>query len=406
MTKFVINSENVKRLSILSGQSKELISLTKPILCPSDGTLAVNLAGPRVAMSFSVDITDFETTDTDSLNFFTMGVDDFNNTLNTVSNGGVDDVLVTVDKENNNVHFINNKTGTKISKAVFNSVVTDDEAKASITAVDDMKNELLKDPITLQVTGEVSEFFESSIKFMNLLKTQNTIAVNGDSAKYADQLVVLNKKLSKSVSDTEVYFKKQLYEVVKPFVKIVGEITIYLTKDFNAAFFESKDLGFKATLGLEPARYCYPTDEEIKMAIPADDRKVVIKTTKDAIRSAFVPFNNTFRSSGDNWNWKATTLDSSKENLANGKVILKYTDYTGSAESVIPVEVVQNTEGDNNGDLIISIQVFEELLNLVPEDDLTLTYNSLPSNEMNGAGVYLETDTVKAMTTKFRKPQN
>ena len=96
MTKFTINSENVKRLQTLSGQSKDLISLTKPIFCPSDGNLSVNLYSNRETMSFSVDITAFETTDNGELNYFSMSIDEFNNTLTTVSNGE-NDVLVEVD---------------------------------------------------------------------------------------------------------------------------------------------------------------------------------------------------------------------------------------------------------------------------------------------------------------------
>ena len=406
MTKFAINAENVKRLSTLSGQSKELISLTKPIFVPSDGTLSVNLYSPRVSMTFSVDIKDFSSDDSEELNYFSMAIDEFNSTLSTVSNGYSDEVAITVDKANNKVLFVNDKTGTKVSRGVFNAVVTTEEAKASITAVEDMKTEYLTDPVSLTVTDEVSAFFESASKFMNLMKNQNTISVNGDIVTYGDQLVVLKKKLSKKVSNSEVYLKRQLYEAIKPFLKISDELTVYLTKNFNIAYFESKDLGYKAALSLEEARYAYPTEEELASVLPADNRLVRIKTTKAALKSAFVPFNSTFKSTNDNWNWKATTLDSSKANVDAGKLVLRYNDYTGSAESVIPVTVESNTEGNDNGELIISIQIIEELMNLIPEEDITITYNSLPPNVANGALVKFETDTVTATAIKFRKAQN
>ena len=406
MTKFAINAENVKRLSTLGGQSKELISLTKPIFCPSDGTLSVNLYSPRVTMTFAVDIKDFTSDDTEELNFFSMGIDEFNSTLSTVSKGYSEEVAITVDKANNKVTFVNETSGTKVSRGIFNATVTLEEAKASITAVEDMKAEYLTDPVSLTVTNEVSAFFESASKFMNLIKNQNTISVCGDTVKYADQLVVLKKKLSKSVSDTEVYLKRQLYDAIKPFLKLSDELTVYLTKNFNIAFFESKDMGYKATISLEEARYAYPTDEELASVLPVDSRLVRIKATKANLKAAFEPFNNTFKSSGDNWNWKATTLDSSKANVDAGKLVLKYTDYTGSAESVIPVSVEVNTEGNDNGELIISIQLIEELMNLIPEEDITITYNSLAPNVANGALVKFETDTVTATAIKFRKAQN
>lgn len=401
MTKFTINAENVKRLSTLSGQSKDLISLTKPIFCPSDGNLSVNLYSNRVTMSFSVDISSFETTDQCELNYFSMSIDEFNNTLMTVSNGE-SDVMVEVDKDNNKVTFKNNKTGTKVSRAVYNAIVTLDEAKASITAVDDMRNEYLTDPVALKVTNEVSDFFETASKIMALLKSQDAIALNGNTARYADQLVVISKNLSTSVCDTEVHLKRQLYEAIKPFLKITNELTVYLTQDFTIAFFESKDLGFKAVLNLEKPRFAFPEDSDLEGALPKADSQVIVKTTKSALKGAFVPFNNTFKASPESWNWKKTDLDSNAANLAEGKWVLRYENYTGSAESVVPVTVVQNTEGSNNGSLIISIMVLEELLNVVPEDDLTITYNSLPSDTMNGALMKIDTDTVKACVTKYK----
>lgn len=401
MTKFTINSENVKRLSTLSGQSKDLISLTKPIFCPTENSLSVNLYSTRVTMSFSVDITDFSTDDTSELNYFSMSIDEFNNTLATVSKGE-NDVVVLVEKEKNKVTFKNNTTGTKVSRSVYNAIVTIEEAKASITAVDDMRNEYLKDPVSLKINNEVSDFFETASKIMGLLKSQDAISLNGTTAKYADQLVVISKTLSASVSDTDVHLKKQLYEAIKPFLKITDELMVYLTKDFSIAFFESKDLGFKAVLNLEKPRFAFPEDSDLKMALPQPSSQVIVKTTKSALKDSFIPFNNTFKASPESWNWKKTDLNSSSENLANGVWVLSYENYTGSAESVVPVTVVQNTEGDNNGKLIISIMVLEELLNIIPEDDLTITYNSLPSDTMYGALMKIDTDTVKACVTKYK----
>jgi hypothetical protein len=352
-------------------------------------------------MSFSVDITAFETTDNGELNYFSMSIDEFNNTLATVSNGE-NDVLVEVDKDSNKVTFKNNTTGTKVSRAVYNAIVTLDEAKASVTAVDDMRNEYLKDPVSLEVTSEVSDFFETASKIMGLLKSQDAISLNGTSARYADQLVVINKTLSTSVSDTEVHLKRQLYEAIKPFLKITSELTVYLTPDFSIAFFESKDLGFKAILNLEKPKFAYPEDSDLAGALPQESSQVIVKTTKSALKEAFIPFNNTFKASPESWNWKKTDLDSNAENLAHGKWVLRYENYTGSAESVVPVTVVQNTEGANNGKLIVSIMVLEELLNIVPEDDLTITYNSLPSDTMYGALMKIDSDTVKACVTKYK----
>lgn len=401
MTTFSINSENVKRLSILSGQSKDLISLTKPIFCPTENHLDVNLYSPRITMSFSVDTANFSSTDTEELNYFAMPIDEFISTLSTVSKDE-NDVVVEVDKANNKVTFKNDSTGTKISRAVFNSVVTLAEAKASTTAVEDMKSEYLKDPVSVVVNNEVSTFFDTATKFMNLLKSQDAIALNGDSAKYADQLVVINKKLSKSVSDSEIQLKRQLYDVLKPFLKITDELTVYLTKDFSIAFFESKDLGFKTCINQERPRYAFPSDEDLSGALPQPEKQVVVKTTKSAIKEAFIPFNSTFKASPESWNWKKTYLDSRTENLNNGKWSLSYENYTGSAESIVPVTLVQNTEGSDNGKIIVSIQVLEELLNIIPEDDLTITYNSLPSDQMYGACMKIETETVSAIATKFK----
>lgn len=401
MTEFKINAENVKRLSTLSGQSKDLISLTKSIFCPSDGNLSVSLYSNRVTMSFSVDITGFSSDDTETLNFFSMPIEEFNTTLATVSKDE-NDVQIVVDKAHNKVTFKNETTGTKVSRSVYNATVTIDEAKASITAVDDMREKYLTDPVTLKVTNEVSTFIETIGKIMGLLKSQDAVSLNGTVAKYADQLVVISKTLTNPVSDTEVHLKKQLYDAIKPFLKITDELTVYLTKDFSIAFFESKDLGFKSVLNLEKPRYAFPEDTDLKMALPTEEKQVVVKTSKAALKDAFIPFNNTFKATPESWNWKKTDLDSSPENLAAGKWVLSYANYTGSAESVVPVTVLNNTEGDENGKLIVSIMVLEELLSIIPEDELTITYNSLPSDTMNGALMKIETETVNACVTKYK----
>ena len=329
--------------------------------------LSVSLYSNRVTMSFSVDITGFSSDDTEELNFFSMPIEEFNTTLATVSKDE-NDVQIVVDKAHNKVTFKNETTGTKVSRSVYNATVTIDEAKASITAVDDMREKYLTDPVTLKVTNEVSTFIETIGKIMGLLKSQDAVSLNGTVAKYADQLVVISKTLTNPVSDTEVHLKKQLYDAIKPFLKITDELTVYLTKDFSIAFFESKDLGFKSVLNLEKPRYAFPEDTDLKMALPTEERQVVVKTSKAALKDAFVPFNNTFKATPESWNWKKTDLDSSPENLADGKWVLSYANYTGSAESVVPVTVLNNTEGGENGkniDTDTSAKEKEDFLDLL-----------------------------------------
>lgn len=403
MTKFTINAENVKRLLSLTTQSKELLSLTKPVFCPTENSLSVNLYSARTALSFSVDISEFSTDETIGFNYFNISIPEFTSALQLTSNSCSGSVEINVDKSNNTVYFKSLTTGTVISKPIYNNTVSDEEAQASVTAVEDIKSTYLQNPISLEINQDIMNFYEAASKFMNNTKNaQNTIAIDGDKIRYGDQTIIIEKKLPKSFSDKEIYLKKSLLDNLKTFIKASGVLTLYLTEDFDFAFFESNDIGYKAVFGLEESRYMYPTEEEAKAILPDESCGVKIKLLKKNLQDAFVPFNGTFKASGDTWNWKATTIKVNKDVLDSGKISLVHKDWTGSAETTVPVTVLANTESATDGELIVSIQVIEELLSIIPEDEVTITLNCLSPNEEHGAAILIETDTVKAISVKFR----
>lgn len=201
MIKFKISTDNLKRLLTLGSQAKDLTATTKPIFFVEKDKLVVRLYSLKNCMEYSANI---ETVEEDpECNFFTMPLVDFGTTLDKVSLSCTNALIISVEKEDNKVTFENAENGTKISLVISNSQVSDEEVATAITMIQDNLTNYFNNSSEVKITQEVISFLDTAQKFMGITLRTNSIAVNGNTAKYFDYTVIMQKTLAEEVTGHE-----------------------------------------------------------------------------------------------------------------------------------------------------------------------------------------------------------
>lgn len=407
MIKFNINKENIKALTSIGNQLKDMASQTKTIFLPKENTMSVNLYSTKNAVTYSVDISAFSSDDATGFNYFSLSLPDICSAVEKVSKSGEDDISIVVDKTVNKITFTNPVKGTHISLATFNSAVSDEDAKSATTAVDDLYNQMFKDKSRdIIINSKVMSFFETAQGFMNESKRSNSIALNHSKARYADSFAIIEKDLGDDVSpyDTDTYIKKALIDFIKPLQKFSDSdsLTVSVTDTADRAYVNFVKIGLRAILSLEASSYAYPMDEEISGILPKKESCLVFDTTKTELLDAIKIFDGVFKSS--NWSFSNVNLNASEEFISKGTIDLNHSDYSAECDTKCPITLVANTENASKSDIIISLSVISKLLNLVDSDKekITFTMNSLSPSDVNGAGVKLTTESgLKAIAVKL-----
>lgn len=402
MTQFKITSDSIKRITSLASQSKEIASVTKPIFILENNKLNINLFSDKNFMKFDSDITDYVRDvdlDTSEDDFFSLVLSDFTSTLTKISNG--EDVEVSVDRTTNKITFKNASSGSKISLTTHNSQITTDEVVEAKNMVQNAKQSKFVNTIDAVITPEVISFFETAQKFMNVTLSSNAICVNQSVAKYMDILIVLKKTLSTPISSSteDIYLQKSLIDFIKPMVKTLPSgMPIKLNSEKNSVLIESTEFGFTAGLGFAEVQFEYPSDEELEEFAPNDSQSIKISIRKDELKNAFDLFNGTFKA--ENWKWSIINLMAWNKYLDTGKVHLEHSDYNAEVFTDVNVQVLNNTETSHETQFLFSSSCISDLLNLISEDEITMSFNSIDVESPHGAGFTLETPTITAVCCK------
>lgn len=400
MTQFKINSESIKRITALASQSKEIASVTKPIFILENGKLNINLYSDKNFMKFDADVTDYtkDPTITDD-DFFSLVLSDFTSTLTKISNGA--DVEVSVDRATNKITFKNVDSGSKISLTTYNSQITSDEVTEAKNMVATAKQGKFVNTIDATITPEIISFFETAQKFMNVTLSSNAICVNGNIAKYMDILIVLKKTLDNPISTSteDIYLQKSLIDFIKPMIKALPNgMPIKLSKEKDAVLIESTEFGFTAGLGFSEIQFEYPSEDELKEFAPDASQSIKVSVNKEDLNKAFDLFNGTFKA--ENWKWSIINWQAHKEYLDNGKVHLEHSDYNAEVFTDIGVKILNNTETSDKTEFLFSSSCISDLLNLISEDEVVLTFNNIDVESPHGAGFTLETPSITAVCCK------
>ena len=394
MIKFKISTDNLKRLLTLGSQAKDLTATTKPIFFVEKDKLVVRLYSLKNCMEYSANI---ETVEEDpECNFFTMSLVDFGTTLDKVSLSCTNALIISVEKEDNKVTFENAENGTKISLVISNSQVSDEEVATAITMIQDNLTNYFNNSSEVKITQEVISFLDTAQKFMGITLRTNSIAVNGNTAKYFDYTVIMQKTLAEEVTGHEdVYLRKPLTDFLKPFVKVGEGIVVKLNSDFSHAYIDAVNFGFKAILSYNDVpTFEFPGEEDILQFRPKNNL-VKIEVKKDELSKVFGMFNGTFKNS--NWEWKPISIDTPLSKLNTGLISCHHEDKTASCATDLHVKVLVNTEttdiaGDN-----ISSSGISDILSIINGEDITIEFNN---NSNEHIWITSETDKLKVLSVK------
>lgn len=402
MTSFKISVEAIKRLVALASQGKEIASMTKPIFILNGNVMNVTLFSDRNVMEFGVDIADYVRDtglDANADDYFSLTLDDFTSTLSKVSNSS-DDVEVTFDRGMSKVTLKNATSGSKISLAVYNNQVSEDEVTSAKTAFTTLKTSKFATTNDIAITQEVVDFFETCQKFMNVTLSSNAICVNQSIAKYMDTLIVLKKTLTTPISNEnkDIYIQKGLVSLVKPMIKSIGSVTAKFASDGSAVLIESTEFGFKAAMGLVDVQFEYPTDAELIQFSPQASKEIKVSVKKADLKKAFELFNGTFKA--ENWKFSNVSLQAPQDKLDAGKIHFEHSDFNAECFTDIDAKVLSNTETAKDTNFLFSMSCINDLLNVVSEDEVTIGMNSLEADVAHGAGFTIETPSISAICCK------
>ena len=213
MIKFKIDTDNLKRLLNLGNQAKDLTNTTKPIFFVETDKLVVRLYSLKNCMEYSSNIQVLEKEPNG--NYFTMSIVDFGMTLEKVSLSCTNEIIISIEKEENKVTFENAENGTKISLVIMNEQVSEEEVATATTMISDYLANYFSNSKDVKITQEVISFLDTAQKFMNITLRNNSIAVNGNTAKYFDYSVIMQKTLAESVTVNEDVYGRLTTDKVK-----------------------------------------------------------------------------------------------------------------------------------------------------------------------------------------------
>ena len=110
-------------------------------------------------------------------------------------------------------------------------------------------------------------------------------------------------------------------------------------------------------------------------------------------------FENVFDSS---WKFKAVKIISSDELLNNKSLKVEHIDYNAEVHSILPImncKLIKASDGDSEHEFIISLQVVQDILNLIPSDEeiVEITYNNQSAESQIGLGINIKTSILSSI---------
>lgn len=396
MIKFKIDTDNLKRLLNLGNQAKDLTNTTKPIFFVETDKLVVRLYSLKNCMEYSSNIQVLEKEPNG--NYFTMSIVDFGMTLEKVSLSCTNEIIISIEKEENKVTFENAENGTKISLVIMNEQVSEEEVATATTMISDYLANYFSNSKDVKITQEVISFLDTAQKFMNITLRNNSIAVNGNTAKYFDYSVIMQKTLAESVTVNEdVYIRKTLTDFLKPFVKVENSMTVKLDSTFSHAYIDAVDFGFKAIISYDAPSFEFPAEEDILLYRPKNNL-VKIEVKKEEFSKVFGMFNGTFKNS--NWEWKPISIATPMDKLNRGIISCHHHDNTASCDTELSVTVLENTETADSINFNISSSGISDILSIINAEAFTMEFNNNPNEH-----VWIESaaDNLKVLSVKVEE---
>lgn len=400
MDKIIINKENWKYLDgviscinefLKNDNVKAHFSAKK-----SDDKITVVLYGDQHYFDFKLDADLSGLTKDDII--FTCSITRFNSYLKKAMTGNDS---VEIQLTNNSVIFVNKKTSSKVTLKVYDTI-TDNDFKEAFEFLKKTMDKF-EDATELTVGQTIIDFSKYVEKYVGLTGLSNSFAIKGNEIRYADPLSIIKYKMPSKYTkdDEEIYITTKMFSFISNMLKFnSGDYNIKMSDD---GFIYVNSNGLQGILTTGNSRWEFPSDDDIESVLPEEDDRNVIEVNIEDLHALLDSFENVFDSS---WKFKAVKIISSDELLNNKSLKVEHIDYNAEVHSILPImncKLIKASNGDSEHEFIISLQVVQDILNLIPSDEeiVEITYNNQSAESQIGLGINIKTSSVDAIICKM-----
>lgn len=405
MTTFTLSKEEINKLNSFISHGKDITSSSKYVFAPKDETLLVAMMGNSFSVRLSLVISDYNTDkQPDELNYFVGDINNISSTASKVLNKS-DSVLITIEEESGvtRTKISNPETSTNIALTNY-TPISPSEADEVLHIFENNMNSIFSGNKYVIVPD--IEFINVMSIICKSMKTSgnevNSALVNKNEIKYCDPQGILTYTLENNISpyEKDIYIQNTVIDYAKPFMK--EGVTLTFEDSNSWVCIESQNAGFSMVLGLEPNKFQYPTEEEASYVSPETGSMVSIQVNREQLMEGLKTFDGVFRA--ELWRWSNIELDSSSDYLSNNQILLSHSDYNADASTIIPIQVVENTDSATDGcKFLIGSSYLNDILNLMTDDTVILSYTSGEIGEPHGTGYIIEGSKIKVICVKIQK---
>ena len=329
---------------------------------------------------------------------FTCSITRFNSYLKKAMTGNDS---VEIQLTNNSVIFVNKKTSSKVTLKVYDTI-TDNDFKEAFEFLKKTMDKF-EDATELTVGQTIIDFSKYVEKYVGLTGLSNSFAIKGNEIRYADPLSIIKYKMSSQYTkdDEEIYITTKMFSFISNMLKFnSGDYNIKMSDD---GFIYVNSNGLQGILTAGNSRWEFPSDDDIESVLPEEDDRNVIEVNIEDLHALLDSFENVFDSS---WKFKAVKIISSDELLNNKSLKVEHIDYNAEVHSILPImncKLIKASDGDSEHEFIISLQVVQDILNLIPSDEeiVEITYNNQSAESQIGLGINIKTSSVDAIICKM-----
>ena len=329
---------------------------------------------------------------------FTCSITRFNSYLKKAMTGNDS---VEIQLTNNSVIFVNKKTSSKVTLKVYDTI-TDNDFKEAFEFLKKTMDKF-EDATELTVGQTIIDFSKYVEKYVGLTGLSNSFAIKGNEIRYADPLSIIKYKMPSKYTkdDEEIYITTKMFSFISNMLKFnSGDYNIKMSDD---GFIYVNSNGLQGILTTGNSRWEFPSDDDIESVLPEEDDRNVIEVNIEDLHALLDSFENVFDSS---WKFKAVKIISSDELLNNKSLKVEHIDYNAEVHSILPImncKLIKASDGDSEHEFIISLQVVQDILNLIPsgEEIVEITYNNQSAESQIGLGINIKTSSVDAIICKM-----
>ena len=422
MTSFTISNESIDRLAALFAISDKLEKLKSKddkkkevgtLLSFEDDKMSVHVTGNRSIVEYRIDIENF-TKDprfTDGPAYVNLDLAKLGSSLAKCSLAGTG-ASVRIDHANSangtaRVTVQSNSDNTKITFNCFGAM----EDRIIKIILNDWSMRMETPHFTsgtadVEINESVIKFADTAAKFMSILQQPSTIGISKDRLRFFSRVGILNKKVSGTLTDSDETFvlNKGVLDFIKPIYKDTKEpltLTYSANVDGKRQFIkiDNDKVGIRAVLDISDMSFSFMDQATLSALIPESLNEVKFNINKKELELALQKFEGLFNPA--TYKWKQLNVVHQNTNYDEKTLNVEYHDNSGQVSTNIPIEPVNNTSEESEFIFLLPGLILAGILDCIDEDQITISYSSIPYDEQHGMGISLSTPTMDAICVKI-----